>query len=81
MHACMCSEVTIKPLRCGRCGNKRSRQDPSPCQMAEMRVGGGSDELTADFTKLGSPFAERDDLSGTHEGEIKRIEEQHDIFP
>lgn len=49
--------------------------------MAEVRVGGGSDELTADFTKLCSPFAERDDLSGTHEGEIKRIEEQHDIFP
>lgn len=49
--------------------------------MAEVRVGGGSDDLTADFTELVSPFAERDDLSRTHEGEIKRIEEQHDIFP
>lgn len=49
--------------------------------MAEMRVGGGSDDLAADFTKLSGPFAERDDLGRTHEGEIKRIEEQHDILP
>lgn len=49
--------------------------------MAEMRVGGGSDDLAADFTELSSPFAERDDLGRTDEGEIKWIEEQNDIFP
>ncbi len=53
----------------------------SPCQVAEMRVGGGGDDLAADFTKLSGLVAERDDLGRTHEGEIKRIEEQHDILP
>lgn len=52
-----------------------------PCQMAEMRVGGSSDDLAADFTKLSGPFTERDDLGRTHKGEIKWIEEQHDILP
>lgn len=49
--------------------------------MAKMRISGGSDDLTADFTELRSPFAERDDLSRAHKGEVERIEEQHDVLP
>lgn len=49
--------------------------------MAKMRISGGSDDLAVDFTELGGPLAERDDLSRTHKGEVEGIEEQHDVLP
>lgn len=52
----------------------------SPGQVTEVRVGGGSEDLAADLTKLFHAIAEGDDLGGADESEVQRIEEQNHVL-
>lgn len=51
-----------------------------PCKMRKVRVHRGSDDFTANLPEVVSSVAEGDDLSGTHKGEVQRIEEKNDIL-
>lgn len=48
--------------------------------MRKVRVHRGSDDFTANLPEVVSSVAEGDDLSGTHKGEVQRIEEKNDIL-
>lgn len=52
-----------------------------PGQVAEVRVCGGADDLTADLAELLSLVTEGHDLSGAHESEVQRVEEEHHVLP
>jgi len=48
--------------------------------MRVMRVNGAANNFTAVFSETFGVIAELNDLSGTDEGEIKRIEEEDQPF-
>ncbi len=48
--------------------------------MAEFAVTWAGDHFTVDGAELLDPFTEGNDLCGTHKCEVKRIEEQHQVF-
>ena len=45
-----------------------------------MGVGGDTNHLTVDLLELLDPIRECDDLSGTHECEVERIEVDHEVL-
>lgn len=49
--------------------------------MGEVGVYRSSDDFTVNFPELVSSITESDDLSRTHEGEVQRVEEKHNILP
>lgn len=49
--------------------------------MAEVRVHRRTDDLAVDLLEFLCRVAEGDDLSGTHEGKVQRVEEENDILP
>jgi len=51
-----------------------------PGQMGELAVGGASDHLAVDLAELGGALREGNDLGGAHEGEVQRVEEQHQVL-
>lgn len=51
-----------------------------PCQMAEVRVHGGTDNFAVDFPKFLCGIAEGDDLGRAHKSKIQRVEEENDIL-
>jgi len=48
--------------------------------MGELAVGGASDHLAVDLAELGGALREGNDLGGAHEGEVQRVEEQHQVL-
>lgn len=53
----------------------------SPGQVAKVRVHGCTDHLTVDLFEFICCVTEGDDLSGTHEGEVQRVEEENYVLP
>lgn len=51
-----------------------------PCQMREDRVGRGGQNHSVDGLELFGALREGDDLGGADEGEVERVEEQHDVL-
>lgn len=49
--------------------------------MAEVWVHRRTDDLAVDLFEFLCRIAEGDDLGGTHESEIQRVEEENDVFP
>mmetsp|Transcript_9288 Transcript_9288/g.32791 ORF Transcript_9288/g.32791 Transcript_9288/m.32791 type:complete len:271 (-) Transcript_9288:27-839(-) len=52
-----------------------------PGQMGVMRVGADRSHFGSDLVELLHGFGEGHDFRGTHEGEVERIEKQHQPFP
>lgn len=46
----------------------------------EQRVSGGSQQYAVVFLELGVSIGEGQDLSWTHESEVQRVEEEHDVL-
>ena len=67
-------------------GNLHLSQTPlvpgsvNPSQMRKVRIGGTGDDLTSDLGEFLRSLTEGDDLRRTHEGEVQRVEEQHNVF-
>ena len=58
-----------------------SKSQNSPCQVTEVGVCGGGDDLTANLAEVGGPVAEGHDLSRADKGEVKGVEEEHHVLP
>src|SRR3569832_1511377 len=52
----------------------------APGGVGELRIDRHADQLSTALAELGRAVVVGDDLGRTHEGEIQRPEEQHDIF-
>lgn len=48
--------------------------------MRELGVNGDGDQFAADFPEFLGLVVEGDDLGGADEGEVKRVEEEHNVF-
>ena len=48
--------------------------------MGEVRVDGATDDLSVDGFKFSALVIELADLSGAHEREVQRPEEEHDVL-
>lgn len=48
--------------------------------MGEVWINRRRNDLTTNFPELIGSIAERDDLSGTHKGEVQGIEEKDNVF-
>ncbi len=51
-----------------------------PGQVGELAVGADADHLGIEVLELGGTVAERNDLGGTHECKVERVEQQDEVL-